>query len=255
MRGLAASIRLQIQIFRSDPDYFMPLAVTPLLTVIFVEIVRQAGRQDLTAYAVLAPVLIALWQLSLFNSGEVVEGDRHAGTLELQVAVPTPYALVVLGRVAAVSALALLSFAEVWLVTWAIFGVAIEVRHPVAFVLTLATTALATAGTATIMASLFIVTRSPRTFQNSLSYPFYVLGGVLVPVAFLPDWLAPLSKAVFLSWSADLLRASLGPAPVRDLAFRLGMVALLGAVGYAIGFGLLARMLRRSRTEGSLAIV
>jgi ABC-2 type transport system permease protein len=252
---LAAAIRLQIQIFRSDPDYFMPLAVTPLFTVIFVEIVRQAGRHDLTAYAVLAPVLIALWQLSLMNSGEVVEGDRYAGTLELQVAGPTPYALVVLGRVIAVSTIALLSFAEVWLVTWAIFGVAVEVHHPLAFVLALATTALATAGTATIMASLFIVTRSPRTFQNSLSYPFYVLGGVLVPVAFLPDWLEPLSKAVFLSWSADLLRASLRPAPVHDLVFRLGMVALLGAIGYVIGFALLARMLRRSRTRGSLAIV
>lgn len=255
MRGLVAALRLQVQIFRSDPDYFVPLVMTPFFTVIFLEIIRHADRHDLAPYAVMAPVLIALWAVSLNNSGEVVEGDRWQGTLELAVASPTAYAIVVLGRVLAVSMLGLLAFAEVWLVAWAVFGVTVDVNHPGAFAASVAATALATAGTATIMASLFIVTRSPRAFQNSLSYPFYVLGGVLVPVSFLPDWLEPLSSAVFLSWSADLLRATLQPAPVGDLAFRLGMVLLLGAVGYAIGFGLLTRMLHRARHEGSLALV
>lgn len=255
MRGLLAALRLQAQIFRSDPDNFMPLAVTPLWTILFLEIVRHADRDDLAPYALMAPVLITLWQLSLMNSGEVVEGDRGQGTLELAVAAPTAYATVVLGRVLAVSLLSLLAFVEVWLVAWAVFGVSVDVHHPAAFTATVVVTALASAGTAAIMASLFIVTRSPRTFQNSLSYPFYVLGGVLVPASFLPDWLEPLSSAVFLSWSADLLRAGLRPEAVDDLAFRLAVVLALGAVGFAIGFVLLARMLRRARQAGSLALV
>ena len=253
--GLAAAVRLQVQLLRSDATSFMPLALTPLFTIIFLEIVREAGRHDLAPYAVLAPVLMALWQLSLLNSGEIVEDDRWQGTLELGVAAPVPYAVVVLGRVLSVTVIALLSFVEVWLVAWGIFGVVVEVHHPFAFGLTLVATALATAGTATIMASLFIVTRSPRTFQNSLSYPFFVLGGVLVPVAFLPNWLEPLASIVFLSWSADLLRATVRAEPVDDLAFRVGMVLLLGGIGFAIGFGLLARMLRRARRDASLAVV
>jgi ABC-2 type transport system permease protein len=255
LSGLLAAVRLQIQVLRTDATSFMPLAITPLFAIIFLEIVREAGRHDLTSYAVLAPVLIALWQLSLLNSGEIVEDDRWQGTLELGVAAPVPYALVVLGRVLAVTVIALLSFVEVWLVAWAVFGIVVDVHHPLAFALTVVATAVATAGTATIMASLFIVTRSPRTFQNSLSYPFYVLGGVLVPVAFLPDWLEPLSSAVFLSWSADLLRASLRAGPLDGLAARLGMILLLGAIGFAIGFGLLARMLWRARRDATLAVV
>ena len=112
----------------------------------------------------------------------------------------------------------------------------------------------AVAGTALIMASLFVLTRSARTFQNSLSYPFYVLGGVLVPVSYLPDWLRPLSSGVFLSWSADLLRASLAPAPVHRLAFRLAMIVLLGLAGLALGRLALGRILDRLRTSGELGL-
>ncbi|MDQ3380453.1 MAG: ABC transporter permease [Actinomycetota bacterium] len=254
MRALIAAFRLQLRVLRTDASQIQTLAMVPLFTVIFVQIVRHAGREDLTSYAVLAPALIAVWALALQSSGEVIEEDRLQGTLELVVGSPTPFAYVVLARVLAVTLVSLVAFAEVWLVSWAVFGVVVDIHHPREFVLTILATALATAGTATIMASLFIVTRSPRTFQNSLSWPFYVVGGVLVPVAFLPDWLQPLSTIVFLSWSADLLRASLAPESIDDVGVRLAMILLLGTCGFAIGFALLARMLRQARRTATLGL-
>ena len=255
MRAFAAGFRLQLRVVRSDADYVLPLATVPLFAITFLAIVRHAGREDLTAYAVMAPVLIALWALALLDSGEIVEGDRWQGVLEPAVAAPASFPVVVLGRVLAVTTIGLLSFAEVWLVARLLFGLWIEIEHPITFVLTLGATAFAVSGTAVIMAALFVLSRTPRTFQNSLSFPFYVLGGVLVPVSFLPDWLEPVSKVIFLSWSADLLRDSLGEAPVEDVAARLGMVVLLGAVGFGIGYALLARILRRARGLGSLDLV
>ena len=74
-------------------------------------------------------------------------------------------------------------------------------------------TVFAMAGTAVAFASVFVLTRNPFTFTNSASFPFYVLGGVFVPIAILPGWIQPLSKGIFMSWSADLLRASLKSAP------------------------------------------
>jgi ABC-2 type transport system permease protein len=151
-----------------------------------------------------------------------------------------------------VTAVAFLAFIEVWFVARALFGVTIEFHHPGLFLLTLAASGLAMSGTAVIMAALFVLARSARTFQNSLSYPFYVLGGVLVPVSFLPDWLEPLSSVVFLSWSADLLRDSLDPAPVSGAAVRLGMVLALGTGGFVIGRLLLRRILNRVRADGTV---
>src|SRR5215210_122087 len=254
MRTFWAGFRLQLRVVATDPDYLMPLATVPLFAITFLAIVRHSGRDDLTGYALMAPVLIALWALALLDSGEIVEGDRWLGTLEPAVAAPASFPVVVLGRIASVTAIALLSFAEVWLVARLLFGVTIVIRHPAAFALTLAATCFAVSGWAVIMAALFVLSRTPRTFQNSLSFPFYVLGGVLVPVSFLPDRLEPLSKVVFLSWSADLLRDSLERAPVDDLGVRVGMVLLLGALGFAVGYALLFRILRRARAQGTLGL-
>jgi ABC-2 type transport system permease protein len=253
-RTLVASYKLQLRIVRSDPDFLMPLALVPFYTIAFLAIFRHAGRDDLTTYAVLAPVLIALWQLSLVTSGEIVADDRWLGTLELTVAAPSSFAVSVVGRVLAVTSIALLSFGEAWVVARVLFGVDVVFHHPLAFVLTLAATTLAMSGTALIMAALFVVTRSARTFQNSLSFPFYVLGGVLVPVSYLPDWLEPLATVVFLSWAADLLRASLEPASVDALWLRLGVVLALGGAGFLVGRYLLARLLRHVRQTGEVSV-
>src|SRR5207248_641082 len=138
-----------------------------------------------------APVLIALWQLSLLDSGEIVAEERWAGTLEPALATPSNFAAIVFARILAVTTIALVSIPEVLVAGRLFFGVSLHVHHPLALVLTLFATAFAVSCTAVIMAALFVLTRSARTFQNSLSYPFYVLGGVFVPVAFLPGWLQP----------------------------------------------------------------
>ncbi len=101
-------------------------------------------------------------------------------------------------------------------------------EHPVVFGSTLVAAAFAMSGTAVVMAAVFALARSSRIFQQSLTYPFYVLGGILVPVSFLPVWVRPFSRLVFLSWTADLLRASLSPEAVTDVGPRIGAVVALG---------------------------
>jgi ABC-2 type transport system permease protein len=72
-----------------------------------------------------------------------------------------------------------------------------------------------------------------------------------VPVSFLPDWMRPVSRVVFLSWSADLLRDALRQPDVRAVPLRLSMILLLGAGGHLVGRRLLRGVLRRVRTDGS----
>ena len=65
--------------------------------------------------------------------------------------------------------------------------------------------------------------RNATTFSNSASYPFYVLGGILVPVSVLPHWIQPLSSIVFLVLERRPLRAQpCRPTPMHDFALRLG---------------------------------
>ncbi len=253
MRSFLAGVRVQLRLMRAYPDALIPFFTAPLFTVIFLMIFDRAGREDLTAYAAIAPLFMALWWLALFQSGWVVQHDRWTGTIEPLVAAPGSFAANVLGRVLAPTMVGLISFGEVWLVARLVFGESIEIPHAAAFVLTTAATLAAMAGTAVVMAALFVLTRNAATFSNSASYPFYVLGGILVPVSVLPDWLEPVSSVVFLSWSSDLMRDTLQPAAIDDLALRLGMILLLGGLGFVAGIVLLGRILVRVRSNGELS--
>jgi ABC-2 type transport system permease protein len=225
------------------------------MTVVLLSISEHAGRRDLAAYAVLAPVLMALWDMALLIAGDVISRERSWGTLEALVATPARLAVVVLGRIAAVTAVSLLSFAEAWLVARLAFGVSLTVQHGRIFALCLLASAFAMAGTATLMSALFVLAPSARLMQNTLTYPFYLLAGVVVPVSLLPEWVRPLSDAVFLSWSADLLRRSLAPGPVDDAGRSLAVIAALGLAGLLAGVLAVNRTLRRARADGTLSEV
>ncbi|MEU8825720.1 ABC transporter permease [Streptomyces sp. NPDC048636] len=253
MRVFTAAFRFQLALARRKPDTVHVLVTAPLFTLVFVSIGVHAHRPDFTASAVLAPVLMSLWSLALLTAGDLISQERSRGTLEAIVATPARFATVVLGRLTAVASVALVCFAESWLMAWACFGVVLTIAHPLVFALCLVCSSLAMAGTASLLSAVFVLMPSARVLQNTLTYPFYLLGGLLVPVADLPGWLHPLSRVVFLSWSSDLLRASVsGPAGHwwMDLAAIVG----LGMAGAVSGALLIGAILRRVRRTGTLAL-
>lgn len=252
MRSLAAGFVFEMRVLRRSLGEMVVIVTAPLMTLVLLAIVRHAGRNDLAPYAVLAPALIVLWGTALQISGEIVERERGNGTLEGLVASPASFGAVVTGRIAAVTLLSLFGFVESWLTAWLFFGVIVTIWHPVAFAATIVATGLAMAGTASVMAGLFVLARSARAFQNSLTYPFYVLGGTMVPVTLLPNWLEPISRLVFLSWSADLMRESLSEPAIVGLLPRLGVVLGLGFVGYLFGLVVLRRAIDRLRRTGTI---
>jgi ABC-2 type transport system permease protein len=253
MRAFLAGARVQLRFMTAYPDSLIPFFTAPLFTIVFVLVFKHAGRPDLTAYAAIAPVFIALWWLALFNSGWTITTERWNGTLEMLVAAPSSFGAVIFGRIAATTAVGTVSFVEAWLVARLIFGATVTVYHWGAFVLTVFATLAAMAGTAVGMAALFVLARNAVTFSNSASYPFYVLGGILVPVSLLPHWVRPFSAVVFLSWSADLLRGALDAAPIHEFWPHLGMVVFLGACGYVVGLVALRVILVRVRESGEIS--
>lgn len=252
MRVALAGARFQLLLFRRSPADFMALVTAPLMTVSFLAVVEHSGRPDLYGHAVLAPGLMALWGMSLLVAGDMIDVERGSGTLQALVAVPASTWPLLVGRIVVVAGVSALGMVESWLVAWLGFGVVVPIRAPGVFALTLLLTVLVMSAWASVMTSLFVLSRSARTFQNSLSFPFYVLGGVLVPVALLPGFLHGPADLVFLHWSADLLRDSLrGPVP--DVGARVAALAALGVVGGVIGKVLLSWVLRRVRHTGSIS--
>lgn len=247
-RVVVASFRLQLAITRRSPGHLMILVTSPLFTVIFLSLVVHAGRPGAIANAVLAPGLIGLWLISLDLAASIIGEDRWAGRIELLVGSPSGLSLVVFGRILVIILAGALTFGESWVVATVFFRLPVPLAEPGIFAMAIAATCLAMAGTATLLAATFVLSRALHVFQNALSYPFYILGGILVPVAALPGWLGPVSRVFFLSWSADLLRASMrGPVPGNWPADLL-VISVLGVIALTAGILLINGIVERSRS-------
>jgi ABC-2 type transport system permease protein len=254
LRAVLAGCRLQYAESRRQPAHLMALATTPLFTAMFLSITLHAGDRRAVVYAVIAPGLINLWFLSLDLGGESVSRERWQGTLELLFATPASLAAVVFGRVLAVAGLAGLTFLEALLVARIGFGVSLEIRHGGLLAAAVAVTLFAMAGTSTAFAGLLVLSREVLLFQNSLTYPFYILGGVLVPLSLLPGWIQPFGRLVFLSWSSDLIRDAIDRPAVPGWPWRLAVIALLGLATLAGGQAVIGRVADRARRTGSVGL-
>jgi ABC-2 type transport system permease protein len=99
-----------------------------------------------------------------------------------------------------------------------------------------------------------VLSRTAVTFSNSASYPVYLLGGILVPIALLPGWLQPVTDIVFMSWSARLLRGSLAAGSIDGVGIDFAMLALLAMAALVLASAFMARILRTARQTGELAL-
>jgi len=232
----------------------LPVLVMPLLTFASMAIFLDAGRLDLVGHALTACTLITIGQMGFFVGSELVSADRRNQLLELIVAAPTAYGIILAIRVAVITGLGLLGVAEGWLIARVILGVRVVVAHPGVLLLTLLSSVVAASGTAILFSALFGLARTTRTFQHAVNGPFYLLGGVLVPITFLPHWLQSLSPLTFFYWSADLLRDSFREAEVSRLWLRLGVIGALGVLFAALGIAVVNRMLYRLRRDGALGL-
>lgn len=251
--AFTAGAWFQLVAMRRQVDTYFSLVTAPFFTMIFLSILDYTGRSDLTASAVTAPMLMTLWTAALTFAGEMISDDRTNGRLESLVATPTPFSLLVFGRLCACMMLAVPSFAMSFVTAGIVFGYWLPVAHPVLFIVTAVVTALATAATATALSAVFIVAPGARIVQNTLSFPVYLLGGVLIPVAVFPPWLEVLSRGVYLSWAADLLRAASGGPPVAAWSVWLGMLVALGLAALLAGLWSIERFVRHARADGTLS--
>jgi ABC-2 type transport system permease protein len=249
----AAGFRVQLWSSRRRLNEVSMLLTLPLMALVYLSIIMHAGREELLSYALVAPVLIGMWSLSIGLAGAILEGERWLGTLELAVASPAGLPAVVFGRICLMTCLGVVPLAETWLLAWVVFDVTPVIHHGWSFAIVMVAAGWAMAGTSMLCAALFALSRTALAFQNFLTYPVYVLSGVFVPVTFLPEFLQPAARLSFLYWTADLLRDCLAPAAVADVAPRLTMIVALGTVSLVAGTFILRAVLRRNRQLGTTA--
>ncbi|WP_327253272.1 ABC transporter permease [Streptomyces sp. NBC_01244] len=241
-------VRAQGVIIARSPGMLATLAVIPLYSLVFFHFLQRHHREDLATTVALTSFVMSLWAHSVFVASGVVDDDRSDGTLELSLLNPGRYLTSLIVRIATTTVLALAALAEVVLIGRSVFAMDVTLHNPGLAVLVVVLLAAGCTSSALLVSGLMIMVRGARTLQNSLTYPFYLLGGLILPASQLPFPFRDLAKVFFLSWGTGLLRSAAAGGPVTQLPERLGMLCALILLQGLLGVLVLRRVLTSIRS-------
>lgn len=226
--------------------FILVAAIQPVVFATIAFFMFRAGqRPGSLLYVALGAGLMGIWSSTLFGSGGMIQWERYQGTLEILMAAPVPFVLVLIPATLANATVGIYSLGSTIIWGKVFFDIPLDLVHPWWFVLAIPVTIISLGLLGLVLASTFVLYRHANALANLLEYPVWLVTGLLVPVAMLPGWAAPISWALAPTWGMKAIRsAALGgaePGPYLVATILLGVIYLvLGSI--AIGrFDRLAR--------------
>jgi ABC-2 type transport system permease protein len=225
--------------------------VYPLFFATVAFFMYRAGSPQALLYASLGASVMGIWGTTSTAAGAALQRERWHGTLELLVAAPAPFALILLPVTIAMASIGVYSMATTLFWGWALFGIDVHIHHWPLFCLAVPATVISIGMCGFLIAVSFVRYRTAWALGNLLEYPVWLICGFLVPLSLFPSWVRPISWALAPTWGMRAIRESaLGGTPLPDL----GMCVALGAVYTLIGIVVLDWVLRAARARAALAL-
>jgi ABC-2 type transport system permease protein len=202
-------------------------------------------------YASLGAAVMGIWGTTSTAAGASLAQQRWHGTLELLVAAPASFSLVLLPTTIAMASIGIYSMASTLLWGWLVFGIELTIDDPLAFVLAVPATVVSIGALGFLLAVAFVRFRQAWALGNMLEYPVWLVSGFLVPLSLFPGWVRPISWALAPTWGINAIRdAALGASAWLDIALALA----LGAGYVLLGIVLVNRALYAAREKATLAL-
>ncbi len=241
-----------------EPSWMLQETLMPFLSVCaFVYVYRMMrAPEEYTGFVILGGAMTAFWLNVLWAMGAQLYWERDSGNLELYIIAPGSMMAVLAGmalgglvmtfvRAAAILAAGALLFDVTFQPTswWALTGV---------FLLTM----LALYGLGMVFASAFLMWgREAWHIVNLLQEPVYLLSGLNYPVKTLGA-VAYVAAAIPLTLGVDAMRQLLftDANGLLDLAWEVGLLAVMAAAFIELARRSLAVLERRARQLGRLTV-
>ncbi len=251
-RLILVSWWLQLKMRTRDPFDGLLSIVFPLFvaTTVLLMFGQNGSEEALIAAAVGASVM-GVWSAVSTSASISLQNERRQGTLELLVATPTPFPLIVIPMTLSMATLGLYSLVTTLLWGRFVFRIPISIDHPLVFVVAAVTTAIGISLVGFLMAVTAVRYRSAWAIGAALEMPVWLICGFLIPLALLPEWVRPISWALPPTWGVSAIRdAAFGGSPWGDIAVCLGLSALYGVAGMFLA----RRLITSARTNATLAL-
>jgi ABC-2 type transport system permease protein len=251
-RLVARGWLLQVKHMSSTGYFILFSAVQPVIfaTIAFY-LFTAGGRQGALGYAAIGAGMLGLWHTTLVGSGQALTMLRAAGMLELLVAAPAPFVLVLVPVTLATASVGFYSLIAT--IAWGglVFGMPLQVAQPWWLAVAVPVTAIGLGMFGAVLGAVFVRFRYANALTNGLLYPVWLVSGILVPVALLPGWARPVSWLLPTTWGVRAIRESVlgGDPPVA-----IGACLILGACYLVLAAIAVRRFEVLARRHASLAL-
>jgi len=191
--------------------------------------------------------------LSLSNFAQSIREGQMMGTLEIMLLSPTRLSAILISS--SLWAYVLTTFRViVYLIVGAlIFGASLTEANAGAAILVMLLSIASFSGIGIISAAFVLLMKKGDPISWLLSGASSLLAGVYYPITVLPDWLAPISRVLPLTYALDAMRlAMLQGSSVYDLRYDLLILLAFTIVLMPLSFFIFRQALKRAKVEGSL---
>jgi ABC-2 type transport system permease protein len=250
-RLLLVGTWLQLKI-RSRSAFDGLLAIIyPLFFATTVFLMFREGRPGALVAAAVGASAMGVWSAVSTTASTALQSERRQGTLELLVASPTAFPLIVVPITVSMAITGLWSLVATLLWGRWVFGIDVSIDDPVGFAGAALATALSIALVGYLLAVSAVRYRSAWALGTALEFPVWLICGFLIPIAALPSWVRPISWLLPPTWGVSAIKAAAdGRSPWADI-----VVCLLIGLAYAVLATLLSmRLLRSARAAATLSL-
>ena len=250
------SAKVQMLLSIARPMFQFIVWVMPLFTATLTYFIYGGQSPErIFQYAVLGSGFMGLWSSIVFSSASDLTRERYYGTLESIFTSPTPFAIILMGKIFGNTIWGLISMVMAFLYLKLLFGIQLPSLSIARFIVTLLIVIFAICVFAFLLALLFTLTRYSNTIMNVIEYPIFLLCGFVFPISVLPGWLSWISYILPPTWAIEALRNVTGVTSIftykeaiLGLSFATFIYIVLAIVVYAY-------VDRKARQSGQLGVL
>jgi ABC-2 type transport system permease protein len=252
LRLVANGTLLQFKILSRSAFDMLNAAFWPLVFATIAYYLFHNGNQSQSLFeASLGATVMTMWATVGIGASGAIQWQRRLGTLELLMAAPTPFIVLLAPLTISFATLGIYSLVATLLWGRFLFGMEIDLVHPVLFVLSLPAAIVAIGMLGLLVASVFVLYRSAVHLGNSLEYPIWLVTGLLIPLTLLPGWVTPISWLLAPTWGMRALRESaIGGEPLQAI----GMCLAISVAYSALAVYFLHHFERLARDKASFTV-
>lgn len=220
-------------------------------TTIFLMYTNGSAKGSTLITAAIGASMMGVWSATSTTAAFALQLERRQGTLELLVAAPAPFSLLIIPVTLSMATIGVYSMVATLLWGRLVFGIEIAVGDPLMFAAAVLVTVISIGMLGFVIAIGSVRYRSAWALGAALETPVWLVCGFLVSVSALPGWVRPISWLLAPTWGMSAVRAATeGGNALPGIAACAGLALAYGVLGV-----LLSRVLVRSaRGRATLAL-